>query len=364
MVIKKYSTDNEILERIQDASRDGFDAIDTTKPFGMPTQVKKEDCMAKLGDFLIVDSSRGNLTVTLQRTTVKDKGKILAVKNIYSGTTNSVTILAQDGGFIDDDTSFTLYGNDTLLLFCIDVNKWVQIAGVGSQAGGDLEGNTFVPIVAGLLGKSLDRVEPSDGQVYSYDSASTLWTPTDIGSIIGPAGGDLDGTYPDPTVDGLQGRAVASTAPTSNQVLGWNSGSSQWEPKNVSAIVGGDGYLSFNNQVWMDAYSNYYANLGETVLTDGYYTPPDPDDGYSVFLPAVTTNDIGKYIIIKNFRRAGGILFVRPMYELYPDARIEHREKADTQWALGGWAMLIAIVMGENSWMSNMAIAVGWWPYP
>ncbi len=50
-------------------------------------------------------------------------------------------------------------------------------------------------------------------------------------SVPDTAGGDLSGTLTNATVAKLQGRSVASTAPSNGQVLTWNGTSSQWEPQ-------------------------------------------------------------------------------------------------------------------------------------
>lgn len=68
--------------------------------------------------------------------------------------------------------------------------------------------------------------------------------------------GDVSNSGVSATVSGLQGRAVASTAPASNQVLRWNG--SQWAPATVS---GGSG-----------AVTSVFGRTGDVVAQPGDYT--------------------------------------------------------------------------------------------
>jgi len=109
-------------------------------------------------------------------------------------------------------------------------------AAPNGTANGDLNGTYPNPTVDGLQGVAVSATAPTSGQVLQF--SGTVWAPAALPASLPPNGtanGDLNGTYPNPTVDGLQGVAVSATAPTNGQVLQF-SGTS-WAPAALPASL-------------------------------------------------------------------------------------------------------------------------------
>ena len=142
--------------------------------------------------------------------------------------------------------------NGDALLYNSFTNRWEHapiVFGGGpptGPAGGDLTGIYPNPAVDGLLGDALP-VSVANGFL-KRNAANNGWEEVAYGSAAntvcqgndvrlsdarpptGAAGGDLSGTYPNPSVTGLRGRSLSATVPANGQTLLYNSGLNQWEP--------------------------------------------------------------------------------------------------------------------------------------
>lgn len=77
---------------------------------------------------------------------------------------------------------------------------------------------------------------PVAGQVLKWNDATKMWEPGAVSSTPTTAGGDLSGTFPNPTVAKIAGVGVSSTAPTANQVLQYNG--TNWTPATLTSGAG------------------------------------------------------------------------------------------------------------------------------
>jgi hypothetical protein len=169
--------------------------------------------------------------------------------------------------------TLTTLSNGDYLGFDFANSQWKNFPAPsgGGSASGDLTGNYPGPItVAKLQGTILDIAGPDPNSIIIYDSGLNKWILGNLPTALPPngsAGGDLGGTYPDPTIAKLQGKALNASSPADQQVLLYNSTDSAWEATTLT--FGGDLGGTYPNPA-VTGIQTIPVNLG-TTLNDGDY---------------------------------------------------------------------------------------------
>jgi starvation-inducible outer membrane lipoprotein len=163
----------------------------------------------------------------------------------------------------------------------------VTISGTtpGGSAGGDLSGSYPNPTVNKIQGRTVSTAAPASGNVLTWSSTTSSWEPVAPSSSTptGAAGGDLKGTYPNPVVQKIQTKPIDSTMTLANQdVLTWNDTTQKWTNTKKGELPTGV-YLREGTVIDVALVQNALNELNDLII---------PEAGLIRFINATAQTDV------------------------------------------------------------------------
>lgn len=115
--------------------------------------------------------------------------------------------------------------------------QWAPFDSGTATLAGDVTGAVGATTVAKLQGRNLASTAPSDGQAVVWDATGSTWKPGTVATGTPTLAGDVTGLSSATTVAKIRGVNVAATTPTLNQVLKFDG--TNWAPGTDASGSGG-----------------------------------------------------------------------------------------------------------------------------